>query len=80
MVLGQHKRAVGSFPNRQDMEHAINELNNAGFSIKQISVIAKDADLDDQIGESSTRQACSGHSSRSSRARCDHRYPTRYYR
>jgi uncharacterized membrane protein len=50
MVLGQKRCAVGTFPNRQDMEYALNELNSAGFPIKQISLVAKDADFDVQLG------------------------------
>jgi len=50
MVLGQHRCAVGSFPNRIDMEHALNELNSAGFLRAQISVVTKDADRDEQLG------------------------------
>lgn len=51
MVLNQKRHAVGSFSNRQDMEHALNELNNAGFIRSQIAVVAS-ADLDDQLGGS----------------------------
>lgn len=50
MVLGQERCAVGTFPNRQDMEYALNELNSAGFPMEQISVVAKDAEKDDQLG------------------------------
>jgi hypothetical protein len=49
MVLGQHRRAVGTFYNRIDAEHALNELLGAGFPIDRISVVAKDADHDDQL-------------------------------
>jgi len=36
--------------NRIDMEHALNELNSAGFLRAQISVVTKDADRDEQLG------------------------------
>jgi len=35
--------------NRIDMEHALNELNSAGFLRAQISVVTKDADRDEQL-------------------------------
>lgn len=53
MVLSQHRCAVGSFLNHVNVEHALNELKSAGFPMKQISVIAKDADCDDWLGRSS---------------------------
>lgn len=49
MVLGQHRRIVGLFSNRQDVEHALNELNSAGFPMNQIYVVAKEPDLDEQL-------------------------------
>jgi len=48
MVLGQHRRAVGTFYNRIDAEHALNELLAAGFPIDQISWLLK-TDRDDQL-------------------------------
>ena len=42
MFLSQHRCAIGSFPNRIDVEYALNELNSAGFPMAQISVVAKD--------------------------------------
>lgn len=50
MVLSQHRCAVGSFLNRINVEHALNELKSAGFPMEQISIIAKDADCDDWLG------------------------------
>jgi len=50
MVLGQNRRAVRILTNRIDMEHALQELNRFGFSVDQISMVALDADLDDQLG------------------------------
>ena len=49
MVLEQHSRATGKFLNRQDAEHAIEELNSAGFPMDQISLVAKDPDFDEQL-------------------------------
>lgn len=44
MALGQQKRAVGVFSNRQDAEYALNELSRSGFSMAKVSIIARDAD------------------------------------
>lgn len=46
-----NRRAVGTCYNRQDAEHAVKELNSYGFSMDQISVVAIDADRDDQPRE-----------------------------
>ena len=54
MVLGQHRCAIGSFPNRIDVEYALNDLNSAGFPMAQISVVAKDADPDAQFDGAGT--------------------------
>ena len=50
MALGQEKRAVGVFARREDAERALNELRNSGFSMNQVSVVAKDADRGDLAG------------------------------
>ena len=47
--LHRNKRAIGVFYNRRDAEGALTELRNAGFSMNQVSVIAKDADGDRDI-------------------------------
>jgi len=47
MVLGQQMRCW-FISNRIDMEHALNELNSAGFLRAQISVVTKDRD--EQLG------------------------------
>ncbi len=49
MALGLNKRAVGVFSNRRDAEHALNELRDSGFPMDKVSVIAKEADHDDQL-------------------------------
>lgn len=48
-VSGRHRRAVGTFPNRQAAEHALHELRDSGFDMDRVSVIAKDADRHDEI-------------------------------
>ncbi len=54
MFLGRAKCAVGTFANRQNVEHALNELNRAGFPMVQISVVAKDVDHGTQLNSGGT--------------------------
>ncbi|MBD1905773.1 general stress protein [Funiculus sociatus GB2-A5] len=44
-----HKRAVGIFSRRRDVEDALHELKNSGFLMDKVSVVAKDADRHDEI-------------------------------
>lgn len=48
-MLGEHKRAVGAFPNYRDAEAALMQLKNSGFPMDQVSVVARDADRHDDI-------------------------------
>ncbi|MEP0768469.1 general stress protein [Coleofasciculus sp. FACHB-SPT36] len=48
-MLGQHKRAVGVFSNYRDAEVALTELKNSGFSMDNVSVVARDADKGNDI-------------------------------
>lgn len=50
MALGLNKRAVGVFSTRNEAEHALHELNNSGFPMNKISVIAKNDNQDDIAG------------------------------
>jgi hypothetical protein len=50
MVVGVHKRAVGVFSSRRDVEHALNELKKVGFDMNRASVITQDGDRDDIAG------------------------------
>lgn len=50
MAFEQHKRAVGTFPNRQEAEETLNKLRDSGFPMDKVSVVAKDADRGDKIG------------------------------
>ncbi|MBD6617381.1 histidine kinase [Komarekiella sp. 'clone 1'] len=50
MVVGLHKRAVGVFSNRRDVEQALHDLKNAGFSMDRVSVITQDGERDDIAG------------------------------
>ncbi len=69
MALGLNKRAVGVFSTRQEAEHALHELNNSGFPMNKISVIAKDAnhqsdiagvDVQDKVGNKADEGASTG--------------------
>jgi hypothetical protein len=50
MVVGVHKRGVGVFSNRRDVENALHELKNVGFDMDRVSVITEDGDKDDIAG------------------------------
>lgn len=50
MVLGQHRSAIGTFPNRIDAEYALNKLLGAGFPMAQICVVSTNADSDQPRG------------------------------
>ncbi len=50
MVVGIHKRAVGVFSHRRDVEHALHELKKVGFDMNRVSVITQDGDKDDISG------------------------------
>lgn len=49
MATGQYKRAVGVFRSRREAENALNALRDSGFSTDRISVLAKDADRNEEI-------------------------------
>lgn len=51
MVVANEKRAVGVFARRQEAEQALNELKASGFSMDKVSLLAKDADQGEQLGE-----------------------------
>jgi hypothetical protein len=42
MTLGQYRRAIGVFTREQDLEYALNDLQDAGFPMNKVSAIAKD--------------------------------------
>ncbi|MEH1873877.1 general stress protein [Nostoc sp.] len=50
MVVGVHKRGVGVFSHRRDVEHALHELKKVGFDMNRVSVITQDGDRDDISG------------------------------
>lgn len=50
----KNRRAMGLFSSHHEAENALNELRNAGFSMNQVSIIAKETERLDQsnrIGE-----------------------------
>ncbi len=57
MVLGQHKRAVGTFSSYQDAETALRELKDSGFSMDRVSVVGNNVDRHTDVSgaDASTR-------------------------
>ncbi|WP_341529538.1 general stress protein [Nostoc sp. UHCC 0302] len=51
MITKDTIRAVGVFANSQEIEQAINELRTANFPVEKVSVIAKDVEQGEQLGE-----------------------------
>ncbi len=49
------RRAIGVFAHRQDAEAALTELRDAGFSMSQVSLIAKDGDRNNPVGGVNTQ-------------------------
>lgn len=49
MATQQYKRAVGVFRSRREAENALNSLRDLGFSMDRISVLAKNADRNEEI-------------------------------
>ncbi|MEB3214699.1 MAG: signal transduction histidine kinase LytS [Nostocales cyanobacterium 94392] len=45
----QYKRAVGTFASRDDAEKALYKLRDSGFSMDRVSLLAKNADGNEQI-------------------------------
>lgn len=48
-ILNKHKRAVGVFSNIRSAEYALTELRDAGFPMKNVSVIAKDTERTGEV-------------------------------
>jgi uncharacterized protein (TIGR02271 family) len=48
--VGENRRAIGSFPDRRSAEQAIHELQDSGFSMDRVSIVAKDDDRDQIAG------------------------------
>lgn len=51
MITKDTTHALGVFANSQEMEQAINELKAANFPMEQVSIIAKDVEQGQHIGE-----------------------------
>jgi hypothetical protein len=49
MVMGQMRRAVGTFATRGDAEQALHELQQSGFTMNNVSIIAQDANRQPDI-------------------------------
>ncbi|MBF2008444.1 MAG: general stress protein [Chlorogloeopsis fritschii C42_A2020_084] len=50
MVDKNHKYAVGVFNNRQTAEQALNQLKTSGLVMDKVSIIAKDVDKGEELG------------------------------
>ncbi|NES96585.1 MAG: histidine kinase [Desertifilum sp. SIO1I2] len=55
MVLGQHQRAVGVFSTQREAERALGELRNAGFPMRQVSIIAQNVEGRDNFSGADIR-------------------------
>ncbi|MCC5645290.1 general stress protein [Nostoc sp. CHAB 5824] len=51
MIIKDTIRALGVFANSQGIEQAVNELKTASFPMEKVSVIAKDVEQGDRVGE-----------------------------
>lgn len=50
MVVSNQKRALGVFSDRQAAENALNELKASGFPIDKVSILARDAQQNEELG------------------------------
>ena len=55
MALQQYKRAIGIFSSRRDAEQALSQLKNSGFPMDRVSILAQNANRDDQIAGTEIR-------------------------
>jgi hypothetical protein len=51
MVENNQKRAVGVFSGRQSAEQALSELKASGFPMEKVSIIVKDAEQNERLGD-----------------------------
>ncbi|MGF1588182.1 MAG: general stress protein [Pleurocapsa sp.] len=57
MATNKLQRAIGTFATRQDAEYALQELRDAGFNMDRVSVIAKDAEPETEMGGAEVKSA-----------------------
>ncbi len=67
MANSQLKHGIGTIPNRQTVENALQELKNNGFPMNKISAIAQSPDAQRHIAKSSNRDEQLGGNSRRER-------------
>lgn len=67
MSTGRHQRAVGLFSTQRETEHALHELQAAGFAMDKVSVIARDrheniggVEVKDRVGNKADEGAAAG--------------------
>lgn len=70
MVLSQDRRAIAIFSQRQEAESALAELQTAGISVAQISVVTKELDSNHQIDGFATNDFFWYHAPPPGRATC----------
>ncbi len=58
--IGTHRRAVGVFSHRRDVESALHELQDSGFPMQRVSVIKRDADGHDNLAGAEVRDRGEG--------------------
>lgn len=54
MVVSTQSRAMGVFLDREAAEDALNELKNSGFPMDKVSIISKNADEGEELGNVKT--------------------------
>ena len=57
MAIDKMRHAIGTFSTREDAEFALKELQEAGFNMDRVSVIAKNPDPKDNIGGAEVKSA-----------------------
>lgn len=50
MKNNQYKHAVGAFATKEEAEAALRELRDAGFNMDKVSVIARNAEVEENLG------------------------------
>lgn len=57
MTTNQFGHAIGTFATREDAEYAMRELQDAGFNMDRVSVIAKNPEPRSSIGGAEVKSA-----------------------
>lgn len=57
MTTEQFGHAIGTFATREDAEFALQELQNSGFNMDRVSIVAKNVESTDKIGGAEVKSA-----------------------